>query len=308
MRNSTKTPDIVLGVLVVLTVVFGILLVLSDLKHTESRPILDHTLAIIAILAGVFAVIYEWKLHRGFEAQKREINDIVLSVHTRHIGDWPDHLRAITDVVSRSTTGDELIVLVDHLGYGHYSRPKDYENYLIKLEEARRNNVKIRMLTYAEAPAKERLDQQFGGKFDPQSSEFKAYADSYHRLIDKTPTTYAEFLSLALYIEGALISRITEVRTTEDAIKVSTIKNPGDEEAFFWMLRRGDTPQEMLFAYPKFGSGKTGHGFITREPHLMSIFAKQFDEKWGNSTPIRSGQDLFPTAYQEYKTAVAAGV
>ncbi len=307
MSSSYNTPNIVSGVLIVLTIVFGIFVVLGDLGHNQPRPVLDHALAIVAILAGVIAVVYEWKLHRGFEAQKEEISEIVLSVHTRHVGDWPDHLRHISGLVSRATSGDELIILVDHIGYGHYSRPEDYDDYLTKLEQARGSDVKIRMLTYAEVLARTRLEQQFEGAFDPKSTEFKKYANFYGRLIDKTPTTYAEFLSLALHVEGELVSRITEVRTTEDAIKVSTIEDAGDEEAFFWMLRRGDSPKEMLFAYPKFGSGRTGHAFITRELNFMTVFAKQFDEKWKNSTPIRLGQDLFPQAYGEYKTADVAG-
>jgi len=319
MSSSNKIPNIVLGILVVVTIGSGIFVILGDLRRPESRPILDHFLAIVAILAGVFAVVYEWKLHRGFEAhkeqihrvfeaQKEEINAIVLSVHTRYAGDWPDHLRDINALVSRATSGDELVVLVDHIGYGHYSRPDDYEGYLTKLEEARRNGVKIRILTYAEALAKKRLEQQFGGAFDSSSPEFKKYVSSYQRLIDKTPTTYPEFLTLALFIEGQLVSRITEVRTKEDAIKVATIKNPGDEEAFFWMLRHGDSPKEMLFAYPKFGSGRTGHSFITREPNLMTVFASQFERKWENSNAIGSGKDLFPQAYREYKRADSVGV
>lgn len=308
MSNSEKTPNIVLGILIVLTIGFGVVVFTGDLKHPESRPILDHTLAIIAILAGILAVIYEWKLHRSFEAQKEEINEIVLSVHTRHVGDWPDHLRAITDLVSRASRGDELVILVDHLGYGHYSRPEDYEIYLTKLEQARHNGAVIRMLTYAEDPARERLTRQFGGTFDANSAEFRKYAAFYKRLIDKTPTTNDEFLSLALFVESELVSRILAVRTTEDAIQVSTIKDPGDEEAFFWMMRRESSPVEMLFAYPRFGSGKTGHGFMTREPHLMSIFSKQFDQKWTEATAIASGADLFPKACEEYKSAkVAAG-
>ena len=261
------------------------------------RPVLDHFLAMIAIVFGIVAIVYERKLHRGFENQKKEINDIVLAVHTRYLGDWPDHLRDITSLVSRAGADDDLVILVDHIGYGHYSAPDEFEKYIDGLESARNRGVTVRLLVYPENEATTGAKRQFAAApFSIDSPQVQAYLSRYSRIISGRPTDFDGFISFALDLENYFCERLLFKRTSvKHPVEIRTLNQAGDEDAFFWMCRRGNTEIEVVFAYPKFGSGRRGHAFISRDAHLMDEFASRFDRKW-NSDSNAVGLLLYPWA------------
>src|SRR5215469_8527708 len=130
---------------------------------------LDRILAVIAIIAGIVAIIYERKLHslfkiqraaieEKFEAQKNSIEQIVLSVHTSYIGNFPQDLEKATEMIAGAKEDDELNILVDFLGYGSYSDPEKYEKYVSTLKESK---ARIRILVYGEEEAKSSIQTQF---------------------------------------------------------------------------------------------------------------------------------------------------
>ncbi|HXB21098.1 MAG TPA: hypothetical protein VNV88_06945 [Candidatus Solibacter sp.] len=305
MKLPDRAPNAVLALLLITAVSGGALLVCWDLRTLQGLSrILDHLLAVVAILFGLIAVIYEWKLHRGFEKQKDDIKEIVQSIYTRYLGSWPDHLQDITKLVASAEKGDELLIFVDQIGYGHYSIPGEFREYLSKLEEVRNNGTVVRILMYPEDMARKNLEDQFPNdkypddQFKTASSTLKTYLDYYKNVTDKVPKTRNEFFTVALYIQDHLCARLTSAAGGEVPIEVHTINNPNPNLVSFWMIRRSQTVKEMIFAYPRFGGAHTGHGFATREPKLSEIFGHGFDEQWKkeNSTKIAAGEHPFPKA------------
>lgn len=275
----------------------------------STKAILDHILAVVAILFGVIAFFLEWRLHRDFETQKADIKDIILSVHTRYLGEWPQHLRDITNLVSTASVGDDLWISVDFLGYGTFSNPDEYARYFRAIQDANQKSTNIRILLHNEEMAIRSFEKQFGQykdgeRFKELKPKLDIFQKKYSPIVKATPSNYEEFLQAALLVQNALCLQLTSI--VSPVIQVATIGAVVDggpspsEGAFYWMTRRAGRRAAMIFAYPKYiGCGK-GYGFETRDDALMEIFESQFESKWQSAT-ILGHQDLFP------RTMAAAG-
>jgi hypothetical protein len=143
----------------------------------------DRTLAVVAIILSVIAILLETRLHREFgeqqrvfsehkmtfdkhseefKEQKSRIEEIVSSVTTRYLGDWPTNLRPIAELISNAKPGEDLVILVDIIGYGSYTRPDLYRSYLTSLTDAKRlSGTGVKILTCNESSAREGLKAEF---------------------------------------------------------------------------------------------------------------------------------------------------
>jgi len=212
-------------VALVLGVAFFVYVLRGDLLEPvpTPRPVLDHFLAMVAIVFGIVAIVYERELQLGFEKQKKEIN--------------------------------------------------------------------------AEKQANEGVRRQFKEEtFALDSPEVQAYFSRYSGIMSGRPANYDQFIDYALALENHFCEQLILKRLVKHPIEIKTLNDGGDEDAFFWMRRRGSTEIEVVFAYPKFGSGQKGHAFISRDSHLMDEFAARFEDKWkSHSTAAES--PMYRTAH-----------
>ena len=132
--NKTSLVLTIFVVIGIGTIALGCVVMYVDWhdKVDRIKRLPDHILAIVAIVYGIAAVLYEWRLHRAFATQEKDIRDIVLSVHTRYLGDWPGYLRNITNLIfpAEENENDEVLISVDFLAYGTPSRtavPKHHQ-------------------------------------------------------------------------------------------------------------------------------------------------------------------------------------
>jgi hypothetical protein len=259
----------------------------------------DRILAVTAIIAGLVAIYYERKLHgqfqdqkaaieQRFEAQKNSIEQIVLSVHTSYIGKFPLDLELATDLIANAKEDDELAVLVDFLGYGHYSDPDKYERYVKTLKESR---ARVRLLVYGDEEAKTSIQIQFKQEeYDNKvknSDTYKKYLDHYQKLIKSPPSGYRDFLNTLIAIQD----RYCQELTSRKHIDVRSIAGPPINEAvFYWMICK----KEMIFSFPNSYTQKKEFSFKTRDDHLLESFLYQFDNKWANGREI--GEKCYSTS------------
>ncbi len=264
----------------------------------------DRILAVIAIIAGIVAVYYERRLHRQFKAQDIKIEKIVLSVHTSYIGSFPADLEKATELIVSAKNNDELLILTDFLGFGHYSSPEQYGQYVKALSETK---GKVRMLVYGEASTKESLQAQFKKQdfeaFKTRPS-FTDYFEFYKKRFQHTPDTYEDFLNDIIATQDCF----SQTLTLKKDIEIRAISSPSINEAvFFWMIPQ----REMVFSFPNFYFEEKGFSFKTRDDHFMEIFSTQFNAKWGSGLPIvgncYSTQRLFsPDSTEVAKTPPGA--
>src|SRR5258708_31623796 len=103
---------------------------------------------------------------------------------------FPADLEKATELIVSAKNNDELLILTDFLGFGHYSSPEQYGQYVKALSETK---GKVRMLVYGEASAKESLQAQFKKQdfeaFKTRPS-FTDYFEFYKKRFQHTPDTY----------------------------------------------------------------------------------------------------------------------
>ncbi len=305
--NKTSLVLTIFVVIGIGTIALGCVVMYVDWhdKVDRIKRLPDHILAIVAIVYGIAAVLYEWRLHRAFATQEKDIRDIVLSVHTRYLGDWPGYLRNITNLIfpAEENENDEVLISVDFLAYGTLSAPEEYERYFNAIKEARNQKTKIRIVAHGLDMATGSFEKQFGQYRAPDL--FKAelpekltrFQKRYRNVLTAVPADYNQFLEAVLRVQNALCRELTapvdnpvRIATTKGTMNVGSILGDG---VFFWLVRKGGKPSSMIFAYPKFiGFGK-GYGFETRDDRLMEVFASQFEGKWQEATEVRQGTDLF---------------
>lgn len=268
------------------------------------NPILDHVLAIIAIIAGLVAVLYELKLDSNFERQRAEIQKIVESVNTRHVGDWPNHLKEITALIQDAQAGDELIVMVDSPGYGCLSAAADFKPYLSSLTEAASKPVAVKIIFHGESVALADLKKQYEKeKNNPQ--DLKELLVPYHDLyrnwnnasVESSVKSYENFLTAVLYTESIFCAVLTNAaKPVEVRMRPSNLPN---EYCFYWLIRRKEGLKKMIFAYSVFEGAGSGYAFRTSDPKLIEIFARDFDHIWRQSPKLEPGDFLYQQAWQE---------
>jgi hypothetical protein len=251
---------------------------------------LDHILAVIAIVFGMVGIVYERKLHQRFENQEKEIErnfstqkdrieQIVLSVHTSYIGTFPFDLEKTIELIKDCKPDDEILIMVDFLGYGLFSEPDHYEEYAKALLETKAH---VRMLIYDAQSAKTTLLAQFKRAEFPEikrGTAFNRYYDRYQKLIGSRPETYEDFMNAL----GCVQDYFCQQFYIKSHIEIYSATAMSIHEArFFWMARN----KEMVFSFPNLYTGRKEFSFKTRDDHLMDLFADQFEQKWERGNPV----------------------
>lgn len=262
---------------------YSLWVTIRDLLHKDWDKLQEHALAGIAIFAGLVAVFFELRLHEGFKEQRKDIIQIVSEISTRYLGDWPGDLAHITEVIAKAHTGNELWLLVDHIGYGSFSLPKEFSTYFEILQNAARK-TKVQILTYSEKDARLSLDRQFSKHYKGDLAELTAsdkFAAFQKKYKIQTPSSFEEYKTSFLAVENGFCKAITQAGDTgTGSVAVRTLKHAGHhEEVFYWILLENGEPYEMIFAYPRFSGSETGHAFKTHDPQLIRTFQKQFERK-----------------------------
>ena len=239
------------------------------------------------------------KIQKQHEENQRLVNEVLLSLSTRCTrARFPDYLGEVAELVSRSKPEDELLIIVDYIGTGHYSWPEGFRAYFeaIMSAPARR----IRILVYGEEAAKEVFQRQFTKKLDG-TVEPDEHFSKYFAFYDiKIQTGYENFLNALARKHGDFCEAFASARPK---IQIRVLAPPSMREGFwFWMIR----DKQMVFASPSFAEiTNKGLAFFTSDNTLMQVFLDRFEDRWRQGTELdidaktsgwpRRVEKLFPT-------------
>jgi hypothetical protein len=239
------------------------------------------------------------KIQKQHEENQKLVNEVLLSLSTRYTkARFPDYLGEVAALVSRSKREDELLIIVDYVGTGHYSSPEGFRAYFEAIMSA--PAAKIRMLVYGEEAAKEVFQRQFKKKLDgtvEQDEHFSKYFGFYGIPLQ---TGYENFLNTLARKHGDFCEAFASVRPK---IEIRVLSPPSMREGFwFWMIR----DKQMIFASPSFAEvTNKGLAFFTSDNTLMQVFLDRFENKWRQGIELdidaktsgwpRRVEKLFPT-------------
>jgi hypothetical protein len=274
--------------------------VLSWLVSVLSWLTLDRILALVGIFAGIVAIYYEKSLHESFSVQQKSVSELVSSVTTRFVARFPTNLEYAHGIISAAKPRDQILILTDVVGYGYYSCPQKFQNYINAIITASQNEADIHVLIYDDAGAKRVLETQVTrsdyatmistsrtAKYvadpcqtgAPAQQRYQAYLKFYNIA---PPPNYESFMNSLINGQNAICRQLTATpHVILKSIDSSKVKNDGapiSQPIFFWMLQ----DKEMVFAYPNTGQVGKGASFKSSDQSLMAIFTSQFDSLWGD--------------------------
>jgi hypothetical protein len=128
----------------------------------------------IIYFISILAIIFAFRQESTSDRTLQNVRDIAGSMSTSFVGIFPDTLEEITDLVDGSR--DSLKILVDYVGYGHYSTPETHSKYMSALESAKRRGVNIDILIYDVQTA---LDQTFQFQWNTEGLESELRSERF---------------------------------------------------------------------------------------------------------------------------------
>lgn len=240
------------------------------------------------------------------------VKNISASLSTQYIATWPEHLDNTKLLFADATQDDEILIRTDMIGYGSYTAPKRYDDYVQGLIKALANRAKVKILVHDQSYVRAALERQFHGNGPLQFGEdAKDYRDeqAFHAFVDfysggntnlpgkapikGEPKTFEELRNAIISVgnyscrklmgAGAEIYMIPEVKTSSgNSVEYGT--------TYFWMMRNHKNPnsseKKMVFAYPRFSSAETGYAFETRDEKLKAQFDGEFTKTSTTARPL----------------------
>jgi len=95
--------------------------------------------AFVTIVAAVLTIC---SLNIARE-QTKKLESMAQEIPTRSLGFSPNHFNEVIRIINQSHIGDSITIFNDILGYGIYSSPDKFEEYLISIVTALKKNVNI---------------------------------------------------------------------------------------------------------------------------------------------------------------------
>ena len=214
--------------------------------------LLRHILAVLgplAVLSGVLGMT-------GRLVDSRRELRAVSSSSAKYIGDFPQNLKQITELVK--STQRHLVVVADYPGYANYTDPKLFDEYWKEIKAlAARSAPKVRIDVYfynsATADCAQQL--QFAQKRSPESADawktdprFARYMT--HRRIpeNQQPRTSAALDQLLLKFDEDMIRQMQDLDIRVRRVSVLLplfIWMKDEEEAVFSFYNLGDDVREV---------------------------------------------------------------
>jgi hypothetical protein len=266
----------------VLAFVLGLTFIIFDLHagNIIGSPALDRVTFALAVGAIIFAV---WQF-RDSRVQEARMEDLSKEMSTRFAGMFPKNMRDINEILQQ--VDNNLDIMADFVGYGHYSAPDEFDKYFRRLQDLRsQKNMRIRIIVYTLAKGRKVHDTQF-----TQASFEKAQKSRDPRLLrfcdkyngGRIPNTKQEFDDLLFrkqrdYIKD-LKDRGIDIRVT-DADLPFFLWTEDDQESVFSFLNE-DLPQAREAT------------FRTRDSSLIiDTFKVRFCKIWNAAHEVELTQD-----------------
>jgi hypothetical protein len=218
----------------------------------------------LGIILGIIALALAFK-------QLRDSQRLLSEMSTQFANVFPYNLSAIVELMGKASSSVDI--MVDIVGYGHYSAPEEFTKYQNKLYDlARNDSVRVRMLVYGKNLTATTRDEQFGGEkcFDDikKSVSFRRYFKVIHKGYPE-PKDYEAFIKILDEKEQAY-----EKDAKDRGATVYSAEEPF--RFFLWLIDEA----EAVFSFQTYGEHFDEICFRTRDGHLIKTFTRLFSEAW----------------------------
>jgi hypothetical protein len=213
-------------------------------------------LAVVALILAIYQ-------QRSASKQTSELKEIRHSLSTQYIGQFPDYISKVVDLVKSAKT--EVLIAYGQVTFGMFSYREKWLEYrttleqklnegktvdLIFLNEKQRRNHQIEQFGLAQKSWKEKLD-------DP---EFKARMDTFAK---HYATTQAEKMDSEMFLS---LLELQQKKPLEDSFRTAIKTEASSPFAIHFWIADGS---RAVFTMPNFVEGPTEFGFLTSDTRLI---------------------------------------
>ena len=233
----------------------------------EKEKIVEFVLAVLAIGFALYQFTDSAEL-------KETIRDVAANATTRYINVFPHNMKEIEEVVGGSSK--RLRIMADVVGYGSFSRPEEFFNYLQLLKQMRHGpKVDIELLVFGKTCRHVMLCDQFPKVVweakTRKSDEFHSFFNTPE--MEPEPTTYEEFIGRLEQNHDRLAGELRREG-------VIIAEAPKEFPFFLWL----QDDREAVVSFANRGPDAREISFRTREGKLIETFHSIFDEIWKRSS------------------------
>lgn len=187
--------------------------------------------------------------------ESRRLRGIHESLSTRVVGNFPDNVSEITDLLGAAK--GQVVVVCDSPAYGFFSNRKAYLDYRHKLQTLVDDGVEIKMVTFDRERSIEASRAQFGEDIG-KIRELDAYKQHFIEAEGAQPRTAEEFFE---YLE----SKVDREREVFANVLAET---NGSIPLYFWIV----DGREAVFSFPTLRKQPPEVAFRTSDKWLIEIF------------------------------------
>ncbi|HEY0554186.1 MAG TPA: hypothetical protein VGG20_07960 [Thermoanaerobaculia bacterium] len=248
-------------------------------KFKNVSEVVTLVLAIIAIAFAIIQFVDSRHLQRSSQdlqnsskILQQKIKFLLDETSTKYIGSFPYNMDDINSTLGRAQ--EEVCVLVDFPGYGHYSQPRKHRDYADKILQLRQAKKKVRMLFYSAAAQLAKVHDQFKpadwGKIRGTQA-FKEFFGTYHP-DQEAPNSYDGFINRLLGLQLEY-----ERGLCNNGVEIEHIDQPS--VLFLWL----DDEDSAVFAINNGGGKDRELSFHTSDGKLIHSFRSMFDRFWDDN-------------------------
>jgi len=247
----------------------------------KGKPVWEPTIFVLTIVMLLLAV----KQYYDSTDQLSRVDKISQRISTQYLNSFPTTIPTITEFING--TQKELDVMVDYAGYGQFSAPHEFGDYLAALRRVS-EKATVRMVIYDRVIAKKAHTEQFPEPQYPslkESPRFQLYFEDRHaNLLGKCPfadfknrLAYADFIDRLLLQQARYQSELTESKK----LQIQYIH--GSQSLVFMWLRDG---RDAIFSFKNQGTNELRElSFTTSDTNLAAVFGGIFEKTWLETTP-----------------------
>ncbi len=250
--------------------------------------LLSPALGVAGIAVSIYALIvtsYDFQelksnneslrsLSEQIKTETENLNQVVSSVSTRYVGEFPENMEDLEQLLERSNKS--LYIIADVIGYGAFSRNDFYQRYHeILRDKLNKGDFAIEILIYNDSIRIEAMKEQFG-KVDWGSDSLQKKLPDFKKFLWERSWTLKKpdssdiwnilskenLIQLSSYLNKDLIQELENIKPEKQIIELDK-----RQDVFIWLAddNRG------IFSYLNYGFNDHEVSFYTRDVNFIEV-------------------------------------
>ena len=262
----------VLGLLGVFAVTFAV----AMLADYAGLIVMKSTSSYLATCCALLVAAYQ---HDQAREMQKHLITISSSIATQYCGEFPHFMPEIVRKMREAE--NNVTIMCDIPGYGHYSRPDDYELYRAAIVDLVAKKKTVDLTVYSEKRAQDALDIQFSELPTEDNSAAWAVFRAYEKRRNESISDVGALRkSLAKqneeHVDQFEKERLRSMDRVDKAMPV-----------YFWIV----DDKEAIFSFAGLRVKPSSVAFRTVDPKLIEIF-KRILHDVKNHVPVASSARL----------------